>query len=58
MIALVPTMPVGSPGKHRLKIYIREKTDTPKEWKEAGSMPLEIAITSEAAQVPSDAPKT
>lgn len=49
VISAIAVMPIRNPGKHRLKVFVREKTETPKEWKEAASIPLEIRIESIAA---------
>lgn len=44
VIAQVPGMPIGNLGNLKVKLWIREKTDSPKEWKEAASFPLRLEV--------------
>ena len=44
VIARLVGMPISDPGAYKLKLWVREKTATPKEWREAGSFPLQITF--------------
>jgi len=44
VVAQVSGMPVSIAGKLKFKIWVREKTEPPKEWKEAGSFPFVLEI--------------
>lgn len=44
VINLILGMPIKNPGKHRIRISIREQTDPPKEWKEVATYPLLIEL--------------
>jgi hypothetical protein len=42
IIAQIPGMPVGSVGNSKVKVWIRQKAEQPKEWKESGSFPFRL----------------
>src|SRR5271166_2274642 len=37
-------MPISEPGLHRVKVWIRDKSDPPKEWRETASFPILIEL--------------
>jgi len=37
-------MPISQPGPHKLKLWIRDKSDPPKQWKEIATYPLTIDL--------------
>jgi hypothetical protein len=45
-------MPVGETGLHKIKIWIRDVSDPPKEWREVGAFPLQIALKIAPPEVP------
>jgi hypothetical protein len=49
IIARIVGMPIGAPGDYKVRLWIREKTETPKEWREAASFPLQIKFRPTAS---------
>lgn len=54
VIAQILGMPISEPGPHRVKTWIRDKSDPPKEWREAASFPILIELLPPPSP-PSDA---
>jgi|SRR5579863_5717515 len=46
IITQILGMPLTEPGQHKVKIWIRDKADPPKEWKETASFPITIELLS------------
>jgi hypothetical protein len=44
VIANESGMPIGSLGALKVKVWIRDKADPPKEWKEVASFPLTLEV--------------
>lgn len=44
VIVQIAGLPIGAVGANKTKVWIRDKSESPKEWKEAGSFPLTIEI--------------
>jgi hypothetical protein len=42
VVHLITGLPVGTAGKHAIKLWLRQKADPPGEWKEVASFPLTI----------------
>jgi hypothetical protein len=44
VVSQIIGMPISEPGPHRVKAWIRDKSDPPKEWREAASFPILIEL--------------
>jgi hypothetical protein len=42
VVHLIAGLPVGTAGKHAIKLWLRRRADPPAEWKEVASFPLTI----------------